>query len=120
MAQRKNVPAKPMPRPKAMGTAKAKPKSASGIAAIAKRFGITAREARDIATAVSTAVKTSSKPGAGKFYAVQNLKDQIKEVGTAATTGKKGTRSGVTQSTKESGNAYIDAKMAKYLKDIKK
>ena len=120
MAQRKKVPAKPMPKPKAMGTAKATPKSASGIGAIAKRFGITAREARDIATAVSTVVKTSSKQGAGKFYAVQNLKNQIKEVGTAATTGKKGTRSGVTQSTKEFGNAYVDAVMAKSLKNKNK
>jgi hypothetical protein len=64
-----------------------------GIADVAKRFGITAREARDIATAVGTAAQNvrggAFKPGtAGKI-----IKKQVKETVTAARTGKKGTTS---------------------------
>jgi hypothetical protein len=86
------------------------------VAAIAKRFGVTAREARDIATAVSTVIKTSSASGAGKQYAVKNLKTQIKETAKAATTGKKGTRSGETMPTTDRGNMYIDPIYAKLRK----
>jgi len=77
--------------PKKNAGVKPKPSTA---AQIGKRFGITAREARDIATAMGTlgkAVKESSK-----FYggdAVKNLKKQIAETGRAAVSGKRGTES---------------------------
>ena len=64
---------------------------ASALSEITKRFGITAREARDIATAVSTAVSSRNVGGGGNKFAVKDIKTQIKEVGTAALTGKKGT-----------------------------
>ena len=73
---------------------------ASTVAAVAKRFGVTAREARDIATAVGTlgkaAVVTAQFPGSNKGVAksaAKNLVKQVKETGTAAATGKKGTTS---------------------------
>ena len=76
---------------------------ASTVAAVAKRFGVTAREARDIATAVGTAVQsarnpnvlgTKSKVGSPTRPTAGNvLKKQIKETITAAKTGKKGTTS---------------------------
>ena len=67
---------------------------ASTVAAVAKRFGITAREARDIATAVgsaATAIRKSPQEGMPVKKIVKNVAKQVKEVGTAATTGKKGT-----------------------------
>ena len=77
---------------------------ASAIAAVAKRFGITAREARDIATAVGTVAKLKfdkeaqyarySTPQAERSKAMKNLKKQVSETVTAAKTGKKGTTSG--------------------------
>ncbi len=76
----------------------------STIQQVAKRFGITAREARDIATAVGTVLATTKqlKPGAGgttptaassrrQSQAVGDLGKQIKETITAAKTGKPGT-----------------------------
>jgi hypothetical protein len=76
---------------------------ASTVAAVAKRFGVTAREARDIATAVGTAVQsarnpnvlgTKAKVGSPTRPTAGNvLKKQIKETITAAKTGKKGTTS---------------------------
>ena len=75
----------------------------STVAAVAKRFGVTAREARDIATAVGTAVQsarnpnvlgTKAKAGSPTRPTAGNvLKKQIKETITAAKTGKKGTTS---------------------------
>ena len=50
---------------------------ASTVAAVAKRFGITAREARDIATAVAKG---------SKYETVKSIKETVK----AATTGQKG------------------------------
>jgi hypothetical protein len=67
---------------------------ASALSAVAKRFGITAREARDIATAVgsaATAIRKSPQEGMPVKKIVKNVAKQVKEVGTAATTGKKGT-----------------------------
>jgi hypothetical protein len=58
---------------------------------ITNRFRVTAREARDIVTAVSTAVSSRNVGGGGNKFAVKDIKTQIKEVGTAALTGKKGT-----------------------------
>jgi hypothetical protein len=67
---------------------------ASTIAAVTKRFGITAREARDIATAVGTLAQTrKTSAGGTKEEARKNLKKQIKEVGSAAIKGTKGTPS---------------------------
>jgi len=73
----------------------AKKKNMSAIDKIAKRYKITAREARDIATALgtigvraSTMAKHKDPGNPGK-----NLARQIKEVGTAAVKGKKGTTS---------------------------
>jgi len=65
--------------------------------AVAKRFGVTAREARDIATAVANAASVSySRAGNAplKVPAKRLAKDvvrQVKETGRAAVTGKKGT-----------------------------
>lgn len=72
------------------------------ISAVAKRFGITAREARDIAKAVSNAAtlaKTATKgSGTTKKGAVakatRNIAKQVGETARAAATGKKGTRAG--------------------------
>lgn len=76
------------------------------IAQIAKRAGITAREIRDVVTAAGTVAKTTVNIKGGKGTvgptgassarvkaAVNNLGTQIKEVGSAATKGKKGTTS---------------------------
>jgi hypothetical protein len=66
----------------------------STLAAVAKRFGVTAREARDIYTAVGSAAQAVRKspqenmPVSGAF---KNVGKQIKEVAKAAATGKKGT-----------------------------
>ena len=87
MAQmKKSGPAKP-----AYKAGARKKSGASTVAAVAKRLGVTAREARDIATAVSTAVSSRNVGGGGNKFAVKDIKTQIKEVGTAALTGKKGT-----------------------------
>ena len=64
---------------------------ASTAAAVAKRFGVTAREARDIATAFGTYQNSASRRQADASS--RNLIKQIKETGTAARTGKKGTTS---------------------------
>jgi hypothetical protein len=79
---------------------------ASAIGAVAKRFNVTAKEARDIARAVgnvaesfvaSKNVKTKSQQyygGQALKASVKDLKKQVKETGKAATTGKKGTPAG--------------------------
>ena len=81
----------------------AKPKDkASLIQDITNRFRVTAREARDIVTAVGTAAGAATSKdityGSGSrskavTAAAKNLKKQIKETAVAATTGKKGTTS---------------------------
>lgn len=71
---------------------------------IKKRFGITAREARDIATAVGTFTKAAATPASryGNTYkgkkvtlikAAGNIAKQTGETVTAAAKGKKGTTS---------------------------
>jgi hypothetical protein len=79
----------------ARGKATAKKTAPKSTAAqIAKRFGITAREARDIATALGTVGKAVKENR--NFYggdAVKNLKKQIAETGKAAVSGKRGTES---------------------------
>ena len=77
-------------------------KKASAMNAIAKRFGITAREARDIATAVTTLGKAVVTPagsygsktknkGATIIKAVGDVAKQAGETATAARTGRSGT-----------------------------
>jgi hypothetical protein len=61
------------------------------IGQIAKRAGVTAREIRDVVTAAGTIQTSSTKKQMNK--ANKNIVKQIKEVGTAALTGKKGTSS---------------------------
>jgi hypothetical protein len=73
------------------------------LSEITKRFGITAREARDIATAVGTAIQSARNPNVlGARAKLKSplrptagnvVKKQIKETITAAKTGKKGTTS---------------------------
>jgi hypothetical protein len=76
------------------------------IAEVAKRAGITVREMRDVVTAAGTVAKTAINIKGGKGTvgptgassarvkaAVNNLGTQIKEVGSAAAKGKKGTTS---------------------------
>jgi hypothetical protein len=85
----------------ARGKATAKktaPKStASKIGAVAgkvaKRVKTTAREARDVVTAVSTTARMAplAQTGMPVKKTFKNIGKQIKEVGTAATKGKKGT-----------------------------
>jgi hypothetical protein len=79
-------------KPTYSGKPKAKP---STVQQVAKRFGITAREARDIATAVGTAVTNVKTGASGNFKTkdVENIKRQVKETARAAVTGKKGTAS---------------------------
>ncbi len=62
---------------------------------ITNRFRVTAREARDIVTAVGTFAQaaTSSKNPQSKGPAGKNLVKQVKETASAAATGKKGTTS---------------------------
>jgi cytochrome c peroxidase len=100
MAQmKKSGPAKP-----AYKAGARKKSGASTVAAVAKRFGVTAREARDIATAIGTYGTLKFDPDSKydrystqkieKAKAVKNIKKQISETVTAAKTGKKGTTSG--------------------------
>ncbi len=89
---KKTAPAKP--------AQKATPKKAvdnkSLIQDITNRFRVTAREARDIVTAVGTGMATyqSSKDSKNvKGPSGKNLVKQVKETAVAAATGKKGTTS---------------------------
>jgi hypothetical protein len=81
---------------------------ASTVAAVAKRFGVTAREARDIATAVgsaATAIRKSPQEGMPVKKIVKNVAKQVKETGTAAAKGKKGTSAYVVSPNKASQSA---------------
>ena len=75
---------------------------ASTVAAVAKRFGVTAREARDIATAIGNVgavirdkQNTGALGGTRKQIgaAAKEIKKQVGETAKAAKTGKKGTAS---------------------------
>jgi hypothetical protein len=109
----------------------AKKKNMNPLEKVAKRFGITTREARDIATAVSTLGRTAVDPNVrgrgldnirgrkiditkrgklvGRTYrgseirakAARNLAKQVGEVYTAATKGKSGTKSAEIKSIKQ-------------------
>ena len=99
---------KQTPQMKKTAAANAKPAArskagASTVASVAKRFGVTAREVRDIATALGTAVQsarnpnvlgTKAKVGAStRPTATKIIAKQVKEAAVAAATGKKGTTS---------------------------
>ena len=71
---------------------------------ITNRYRVTAREARDIVTAVGSATGVSSRSGLKKAGA--NLVKQVKEVGAAATKGKKGTSSDLAKRDITKGDAY--------------
>jgi hypothetical protein len=83
----------------------AKPKDKKSlIQNITNRYRVTAREARDIVTAVSSVAASSSTGRLKKTGS--NFVKQVKEVGTAATTGKKGTSSDMTKKNILKGEAY--------------
>lgn len=107
----------------------------STIAQVAKRFNITAREARDIVTAVSTAARTVVDPNvrqAGvsevtkrgknvglrmtpnevRAKAARNIAKQIGEVYTAANKGKSGTKSAKIKSVKNRAGDTVAEKYA--------
>jgi len=112
----------------------------STVQQVAKRFGITAREARDIATALSTAARTvtdsnvSGRAGGGggvasvtkkgkqvgprelagevRGRAARNLAKQVGEVYTAATKGKSGTQSAQIKSVKTKSGKTIAERYA--------
>jgi hypothetical protein len=79
---------------------------ASTVSAVAKRFGVTVREARDIAKAIGnvaeSAVASKNIKNPGQQYlggqalkaSVKDLKKQVKETGRAAKSGTTGTRAG--------------------------
>ena len=70
----------------------AKPKDKKSlIQDITNRYRVTAREARDIVTAVGTLAEANNSSRVTQ--AVSNLGKQVKEVGTAAVKGKSGTTS---------------------------
>ena len=90
---------------KSFATAKPKPADKKNaveklVQDVTNRYRVTAREARDIITAAGTVAKSLTRaenpnmPNEPKKKAVGNLIKQVKEVGTAAVTGKKGTTSG--------------------------
>jgi phage terminase Nu1 subunit (DNA packaging protein) len=83
----------------------------STVQQVAKRFNVTAREARDIATAIGS-IAASSNTGRLKKTSA-NLVKQVKEVGTAATTGKKGTSSDLTQKNMSASKPYTYRKGTK-------
>ena len=80
-------------------TKKKTPAAPSTVAQLAKRLNVTAREARDVVTALSTVasrrILATYKDPAGNKKDFANVKKQIKEVGTAAKTGKRGTTSDI-------------------------
>ena len=68
---------------------KSKPMAFNQMSDIVDRFGITAREARDIATAVGNLALSK-----GSKKSRKDLVKQVKEVGTAAKKGEVGTTAG--------------------------
>ena len=71
---------------------------------VAGRAKTVAREVRDIPTAVASIAASSNTRRLKKTSA--NFVKQVKEVGTAATTGKKGTSSDLTQKNMSSSKSY--------------
>ena len=72
--------------------AKTKPKSKSLVSKVVGRAKTVAREVRDIPTALGTIAATRTMPkGDAARFAKKDLKMQLKEVGRAVVSGKKGT-----------------------------
>jgi hypothetical protein len=105
------------PKPKPKAPAKPAPKEVpnkleSLIQDVTNRYRVTAKEARDIVTAVGTlgasAARdvTKSKKDFFTTPAVKNLKTQVAEAGKAAVTGKSGTTSEVLKKTKSGAALY--------------
>ena len=90
---------------------------------VTNRYRVTAREARDIVTAVSTAGKSALTAQVGDASQIKkagkNIVKQVKETGVAAATGRKGTKSAksVTDpnqtfiSSRDSGKLYYGTKV---------
>ena len=90
------------------------------VSEVLKRANVTAREARDIVTALGSVGKLVTTKYVDDYYggkgragetlkAIKDLKKQIKEVPRAAATGKKGTRAGMALGLGgESTYAYTD------------
>jgi hypothetical protein len=88
MAQMKKMAPKPV-----KGKAAASKTNMGLVQDITNRFRVTAREARDIVTAVSTAAQYKNNPNQGTYGDLKkDVVTQIKEVGKAAVTGKGGTK----------------------------
>jgi hypothetical protein len=97
-----------------MATPKKKPVKKNDLKRKTQINKVTAREARDIITAVGTAIRAELGYGGGykksfetSSMARANLKKQIKEVKTSAKTGKPGTASKVYHSKASGGSDFI-------------
>jgi hypothetical protein len=88
-AMRKPAAKKTKPKSTLSKVGKALSKTPAGK--VVKRAKIVAREARDIPTAVGTAISGRNVQYGGGAFARKDLKTQIKEVGSAIKSGKKGT-----------------------------
>jgi hypothetical protein len=108
LAKPKPTPTKSKPKPStrigaASGYGKAPKGVSQAISEVRKRADVTAREARDIVTAVANVFgpggqkRTDINRGGKGPTVVKNLGRQIKETAVAAATGKKGTRSDITK-----------------------
>ena len=95
MAANKDLPTKKNMKivQKNLSTKKKPVDNKSLIQDITNRFRVTAREARDIVTAVSTAAQYRNSENQGTYKDLKkDVVTQIKEVGKAAVTGKGGTK----------------------------
>lgn len=93
---------------------------------ITNRYRVTAREARDIVTAIGTSLNQPTKKAVDKNYpgaaagrnveaASKNLRRQISETISAAKTGKKGTTSDKTNT-----KGFLSPKIGPYEKGTKR
>jgi len=78
-------------KPKSLASKVGKALANTPTGKIVKRAKTVAREVRDIPTAVGTAVSGRNVQYGGGAFAKKDLKTQIKEVGSAIKSGKKGT-----------------------------
>lgn len=83
---------KAMRKPAAKTTSRGAKAGSSTVSKVVKRAKTVAREVRDIPTAAGSIIASRDVPkGAAMKYAKKDLKTQIKEVGSAIKSGKKGT-----------------------------
>lgn len=79
-------------KPKSLASKVGKALSKTPAGKVVKRAKIVAREVRDIPTSVGSIIASREVPQGGAMkYAKKDLKTQIKEVGSAIKSGKKGT-----------------------------